>query len=88
MWSEPGFGRASLLFVENNLICLSEDGTLRILKATSDRYKLRSEIILRDAAGQPLLEYPAWAAPILSHGLLYVRGKGRLVCLDLLPPAP
>ncbi|MCH2594567.1 MAG: PQQ-like beta-propeller repeat protein [Pirellulales bacterium] len=88
MWSEPGFGRASLLFVENNLICLSEDGTLRILEATSDRYKLRSEIILRDAAGQPLLEYPAWAAPILSHGLLYVRGKGRLVCLDLLPPAP
>lgn len=29
-----------------------------------------------------LLEYPAWAAPVLSHGLLYVRGKDRLVCLE------
>ena len=28
---------------------------------------------------------PCWAAPILSHGLLYVRGKDRLVCLELIP---
>lgn len=32
-----------------------------------------------------LLEYPAWAAPVLSHGLLYVRGKDRLVCLEVIP---
>jgi hypothetical protein len=32
-----------------------------------------------------LLKRPAWAAPILSHGLLYVRGKDRLVCLELIP---
>ena len=35
----------------------------------------------------PLLKYPCWAAPILSHGLLYVRGANRLVCLELIPPA-
>jgi hypothetical protein len=34
---------------------------------------------------RPLLKYPAWAAPILSHGLLYVRGDDRLVCLELIP---
>jgi hypothetical protein len=32
-----------------------------------------------------LLDYPCWAAPILSHGLLYVRGEDRLVCLELIP---
>ena len=37
------------------------------------------------AAPRPLLKYPAWAAPILSHGLLYVRGADRLVCLELIP---
>jgi len=31
----------------------------------------------------PLLEYPCWAAPILSHGLMYVRGGERLVCVRL-----
>ena len=35
----------------------------------------------------PLLRYPCWAAPILSHGLLYVRSANRLVCLELIPPA-
>ena len=30
-----------------------------------------------------LLTYPAWAAPILAHGLLFVRGADRLVCVEL-----
>jgi outer membrane protein assembly factor BamB len=40
----------------------------------------------RDAAtgSEPLLTAPAWVAPVLSHGLLYVRGNDRLVCLELL----
>jgi len=86
-WSEPGLGRTALLFVDGHLICLSEDGTLRLLEATSDRYQLVSEVVLQDEAGKALLEYPAWTAPILSHGLLYVRGKERLVCLELRAPS-
>ena len=34
--------------------------------------------------GTPLLPSPAWAAPALSHGLLYVEGANRLACLRLL----
>ena len=29
----------------------------------------------------PILEYPCWAAPLVSHGLLYLRGKDRLIIL-------
>jgi hypothetical protein len=36
-------------------------------------------------AGRLLLKSPCWAAPVLSHGLLYVRGNDRLVCLELIP---
>lgn len=36
-------------------------------------------------AARPMLKYPCWAAPVLSHGLLYVRGDDRLVCLELIP---
>jgi hypothetical protein len=35
--------------------------------------------------GAELLVAPCWAAPVIAHGYLYVRGQGRLVCLDLLP---
>jgi outer membrane protein assembly factor BamB len=35
-----------------------------------------------------LLEKPCWAAPILAHGLLYLRGKDHLICLELIPQKP
>ena len=39
----------------------------------------------KSGKGEPVLEYPCWAAPIVSHGLLYLRGKDRLICLELIP---
>ncbi len=90
MWSEPGLTRSSLLMVDGYFVCLGEDGTLRLLKVNPKKYEEVSKVVLRDpketADDAPgLLKYPCWAAPILSHGLLYVRGEGRLVCLELIP---
>jgi outer membrane protein assembly factor BamB len=84
-WSEPGMGRSSLLLVEDTLVCLSEDGTLRLLRASPQRYDELAEWELKQDNGSPLLTYPAWGAPALSRGLLYVQGADRLVCLELLP---
>ena len=89
-------GRSSLLLVDGCLICLSEHGTLRLLRANPKKYDLVSKLLLKDrrhekerkelGLPQPrLLRYPAWSAPILSHGLLYARGTDRLVCLELIP---
>jgi hypothetical protein len=87
-WSQPGLGRASLLYVDGCLVCLAEEGELRVLRATPEKYEVIVDITPRDDAGEPLLKYPAWAAPVLSHGLLYVRGADRLVCLEVIPAAP
>ncbi len=38
------------------------------------------------AGGRPLLAYPSWSPPVLSRGLLYLRGKGRLACFTLAAP--
>lgn len=84
MWSEPGMGRCSLLLVEDTLVCLSEDTTLRLIRATPDRYEERVHWELTDNAGKALLAPPTWAAPALAHGLLYIQGADRLVCLKLM----
>jgi outer membrane protein assembly factor BamB len=81
-WSEPRLTRCSLLYVDGHFVCLGEEGTLRLIKVNSEKYEEIAKVTLKDR-GEPLLEYPAWAAPILSNGLLYVRGKDRLVCLDV-----
>ncbi len=37
----------------------------------------------QEPAGE-LLAPPCWAAPVVAHGYLYLRGQGRLACFDLL----
>ncbi|REK12473.1 MAG: hypothetical protein DWQ37_11765 [Planctomycetota bacterium] len=95
IWSQPDLTRSSLLYVDGHFVCLSEDGTLRLVRANPNKYDPVAEVVLQDRPPtEPnpfdfkpprLLRYPAWAAPILSQGLLYVRGVDRLVCLELIP---
>jgi outer membrane protein assembly factor BamB len=86
MWRKRGLGLSSLLMVDGHFICLTEEGLLVLLKVNPERYEEVSRLELREPGqGAPLLDFPCWAAPVLSHGLLYVRGKDRLVCLELIP---
>jgi outer membrane protein assembly factor BamB len=84
-WSQPGLSRSTLLWVDGHLVCLTETGELMLLKANPERFELISRFEPRDSRGQPLLKEPAWAPPVLAHGLLFVRGRDQLVCLELIP---
>ena len=85
-WESEGFGHSSVLMVDGHLICLTEDGELRLLKVNPEKYEEISRMTPREPGkdGNALLDYQCWAAPILSHGLLYVRGREYLVCLELI----
>jgi outer membrane protein assembly factor BamB len=88
-WSQRRLTRTSLLMVDGHFVCLTEYGGLLLLKVNPK--KLEAVSVWeptrpgKDKEDEPLLEYPCWAAPVLSHGLLYLRGRGRLVCLELIP---
>ena len=87
MWSQPDLTRCSLLYADDHLICLSEYGTLRVIKASPTAYQEISASTpvdeRADGRRTPLLNYPAWAAPMLAQGRLYVRGKDHLACYEL-----
>jgi len=89
MWKERRLGRASLLAVDGHLVCLTEDGLLRLLRTNPEKFDVVATTALSSETigdrPRPKLKYPAWAAPILSHGLLYVRGAEKIVCLELIP---
>lgn len=95
-WSADDGEHSSLLYVDGHFVCLEEYGRLRLIKADPKRREVVGEFDLSsydprsgssDSArsSQRLLKHPCWAAPILAHGLLYVRGRDRLVCLELIP---
>ncbi|HXT60453.1 MAG TPA: PQQ-binding-like beta-propeller repeat protein [Pirellulales bacterium] len=96
-WRQPDLGRSSLLYVDGHFVCLTEHGMVLLLKANPAKFDVVAQSILPvendsdeelsrlDGTKPRLLHYPAWAAPILSHGLLYLRGNKRLACLELIP---
>lgn len=85
-WSEGGLGRASVTLVDGHLVVLGEYGDLVLARATPEAYQevARARPVDPDG-GRVLLEPPCWAAPVVARGLLFLRGEGRAVCLDLLP---
>lgn len=76
----PFYGRGSMIMADGKFIILAERGTLALAKATTDSW----QEISRCTA--PLMHYPSWTAPVLSHGRLYLRCEDALVCLDLRKP--
>ena len=82
-WTQRVNERASLLWVNDYFIYLGERGRLMLLKCTPEKMDILSETIPRDKNGRQFIEYPAWAGPVVSNGLLYVRGDDRLICFSL-----
>jgi hypothetical protein len=90
MWTDRDRDRqrSSVLAVDGFLIILGEYGRLELVKPRPDKLDVVASAELSELTGvngAPLLDYPCWAAPVLSHGLLYLRGNSQLVCLDLIP---
>ena len=88
-WAERRHERSSVLLVDGHLVVLGEYGRLELVKVNPTKFDVVAEADLNQISdsndGQSLLRYPCWAAPVLSHGLLYVRGADRLVCMELIP---
>jgi outer membrane protein assembly factor BamB len=72
----PVYGRGSCILADNKLIVLGEGGLLGLFRVNP----AQPEELARWQV--PSLEYPTWAAPVLSNGRLLLRGERRLVCLD------
>jgi outer membrane protein assembly factor BamB len=77
-WSEKHLSRASLTRIDGHFLCLTERGELMLLKINPTKFEPVAKWVTE-------LDYPSWAAPVVSHGLLYLRGKDRLICAELIP---
>lgn len=88
-WSQRNRDRGTGLLVDSHFLWLGEKGKLQLMPLGAEKYTITAEMDLQSIVdkkdGQPLINPPSWAPPVLSHGLLYVRGADRVVCLELIP---
>ena len=75
------FGRGSKTAVDGKFIMLGERGTLVLGKLNREKFEQISR------ATYKRIHYPAWAAPVVSHGRLFLRSEDYLLCLDVAKPS-
>jgi outer membrane protein assembly factor BamB len=75
-WLKRGFGKGSLILVNDRLIILSDLGTLTLAEATPDGYR---EIAVVEA-----LQGRSWTAPSYANGNLYIRNHTHIACYRIM----
>jgi outer membrane protein assembly factor BamB len=86
-WVHRSRERSSVTVCDGYLIVLGEYGTFELIKPNPKRLEVIATAdlgLIKAADGQPLLQRPCWAAPVIAHGKLYIRGDDRLVCMQLI----
>lgn len=78
LWSENGFGYATLIKADGKLLVQKTDGTLVLVRPDKTGY--------RELAQGSLTQSTARALPALSNGLYFVRDETTLYCYDLSRP--
>ena len=81
-WIEPKTRWTTAIKIDGHLLTLAEEGTLTLVKLNPAKYEKVAQWV---GEKKPDWEYPCWAPPVVSRGLLYLRGKGKLVCYELIP---
>jgi hypothetical protein len=75
VWRERSFARAHLLYADDVMILVDEDGELAIASVSADGIEVH--------ARTALLEENAWTPPSLVGSTLYVRDRHEIMALDL-----
>jgi len=76
-WKGGRYGYGQVLLAGNNLIVLTEDGDLALVRATPERHE--------EIARFPVLEGKTWNVPALAGGYLLVRNLAEMAAFDLRP---
>jgi outer membrane protein assembly factor BamB len=73
----PGSGSAAVLYADGELYFRYENGTMALIDATPDEYRLKGTFEI------PGVEKPSWPHPVVADGRLYLREQDMLLCYDV-----
>ncbi len=78
-WSTDQLGMGTIIYADGSIICLDLKGNLFRIKPNPEKLELTGEI----AGAIEDVKNPAWTAPAIANGKLYLRYLQRLVCYKL-----
>lgn len=75
----PGSGSAAILLADGHLYFRYEDGTMALIEATPDEYRLKGEFKVATAEKKNR----NWPHPVIVDGMLLLRDQDALMCYDI-----
>ncbi len=76
----PGSGSAAVAYADGHLYFRYQDGTMVLIEATPEEYRLKSSFKLASRLGE------SWPHPVIAHGRLFLRDQDVLLCYDIRQP--
>lgn len=74
-WAKRGFGKGTLIIVDDKLLVLSDRGKLAIVEATGEGF--------HQLAVAQVLNSKSWTSPTFVDGKIYLRNRKEMACYDL-----
>lgn len=72
-----GNGSAAIVMADGHLYFRYENGTMALIEATPEEYRLKGSFRLASVNGK------SWPHPVIVDGRLYLRDQGTLMCYDV-----
>ncbi|MFP6611243.1 MAG: PQQ-binding-like beta-propeller repeat protein [Pirellulales bacterium] len=73
----PGGGSAAIVYADGHLYFRYEDGTMALIEASPEEYRLKGHFKLAEVRGK------SWPHPVIVGGKLYLRDQDVLMCYDV-----
>jgi len=74
-WTKRGYGKGSLILVDDHLIVLSDKGKLIIAEANPDAFTEKVSL--------QAMEGKSWTAPSFANGKIYLRNLSQMTCIEI-----
>lgn len=80
MWSTKEISQGTITYVDGHLICFDISGNIYMVKPNPKSFELEGTV--KNAIDG--VKTPAWTAPVVANGKLYLRHLQHLVCYNLM----
>lgn len=77
-WADRSAGKCSLTYADGRLYARSESGTVSLVEATPDGFRLRGQFEQPQRSDEP-----SWPHPVVAGGMLYLRDQDLLLAYDV-----
>ena len=78
LFEAPNLVKGSVLYADNRLYALCEDGWMLLLQPGESQFDVRGRFRLAEAKSRD-----AWAHPVIHDGRMYLRYHDTLRCYDV-----